>query len=139
MMLIMTAGINTLERKQIPQGTAAQSTLRSVAGSMGTAILVTVMTQQSTLHAAEYANEVTAANPVTYANSNQTGQGIASLAHIPEQMGSVLERTMMYGQMMKISTVEGINDAFWVATVGSALALVLSFFLKGKKRGVVKK
>lgn len=134
MMPIMTAGMNSLNMSQISDGTAAQNTLRSVAGSVGTAILVTVMTQQTTFHAAEYANEVTSANPVLYSTFTQAGQGLAALAHVPAQTAGVLETSMLYGQVMKLSSVAGINDSFWVATLTSALALVLSFFLKSSKK-----
>ncbi|WP_129728922.1 DHA2 family efflux MFS transporter permease subunit [Ectobacillus funiculus] len=139
MMPIMTAGMNALKMSQISDGTAAQNTLRSVAGSVGTALLVTVMTQQTTFHAADYANEVTAANPVLYTSFTQTGQGLAALAHVPAQTAGALETSMLYGQVMKLSTVAGVNDAFWVATIASALALVLSLFLQSSKRQVVKK
>ncbi|MCP8969269.1 DHA2 family efflux MFS transporter permease subunit [Ectobacillus ponti] len=135
MMPMMTAGINSLKASQISDGTAAQSTLRSVAGSIGTAILITVMSRQSTFHAADYANEVTAANPVLYTSFTQNVQGLAAVAHVPAQTGATLETSLLYGQVMKISAIEGINDAFWVATIASAAALVLSLFLQsGKKR-----
>ena len=34
----------------------------------------------------------------------------------------------------KLASVEGVNDAFIVATIISAIALILSLFLQGKKR-----
>ncbi|MDQ0299336.1 EmrB/QacA subfamily drug resistance transporter [Salibacterium salarium] len=44
MMPVTTAGLNVLPRHLIPHGTAMNNTLRQVAGSIGTALLVTVMT-----------------------------------------------------------------------------------------------
>lgn len=139
MMPIMTAGMNALPKNQISHGTASQNTLRSVAGAIGTAILVTVMTRQTTFHAADYANEVTAANPILNNNFTQSGQGLTALAHVSAQTGPTLETSMLYGQVMKLSTINGINDAFWVATVLSGFALVLSFFLHSGKRNDVTK
>ncbi|MFD2704538.1 MDR family MFS transporter [Salibacterium lacus] len=43
MMPVTTAGLNVLPRDLIPHGTAMNNTLRQVAGSIGTALLVTVM------------------------------------------------------------------------------------------------
>lgn len=43
MMPVTTAGINALPRILIPHGTAMNNTMRQVAGSIGTALLVTVM------------------------------------------------------------------------------------------------
>ena len=34
----------------------------------------------------------------------------------------------------KLASVEGVNDAFIVATIISAIALILSLFLQGKKK-----
>ncbi|WP_240375492.1 MDR family MFS transporter [Bacillus piscicola] len=44
MMPITTAGLNALPKNLIPHGTAVNNTLRQVSGSIGTALLVTVMT-----------------------------------------------------------------------------------------------
>ena len=50
MMPIMTAGRNALPARLISHGNALVNTLRQLAGSIGTAILVTVMTNQTTQH-----------------------------------------------------------------------------------------
>ncbi|MCM3397630.1 DHA2 family efflux MFS transporter permease subunit [Oceanobacillus profundus] len=47
MMPVTTAGLNQLPTKLIPHGTAMNNTMRQVAGSVGTALLVTVMTSNS--------------------------------------------------------------------------------------------
>lgn len=44
MMPVTTAGLNQLPTRLIPHGTAMNNTMRQVAASIGTAILVTVMT-----------------------------------------------------------------------------------------------
>ena len=50
MMPIMTAGMNALPPRLISHGNAFVNTMRQLAGSIGTAILVTVMTTQQTNH-----------------------------------------------------------------------------------------
>ncbi|WP_339227042.1 MDR family MFS transporter [Oceanobacillus sp. FSL K6-2867] len=47
MMPVTTAGLNQLPTKLIPHGTAMNNTMRQVAGSVGTALLVTVMTSNT--------------------------------------------------------------------------------------------
>lgn len=47
MMPITTDGLNSLDNSLIPHGTAINNTLRQVAGSIGSAILVTIMTTVS--------------------------------------------------------------------------------------------
>lgn len=53
MMPIVTECINQLPQHLISHGTALNNTIRQVAGSIGTAILVTIMTQQTTEHLAK--------------------------------------------------------------------------------------
>lgn len=47
MMPVTTAGINALPRHLIPHGTAMNNTVRQVGGSIGTALLVSVMSNQA--------------------------------------------------------------------------------------------
>ncbi|MGK7376856.1 MDR family MFS transporter [Planococcus sp. 1R117A] len=44
MMPVITAGLNQLPERLIPHGTAMSNTMRQVSGSIGTALLVTIMT-----------------------------------------------------------------------------------------------
>ncbi|WP_024615577.1 MDR family MFS transporter [Clostridium sp. Ade.TY] len=58
MMPVTTLGLNSLENKELAHGTAINNTLRQVAGSIGTAVLVTVMsnaTANSGIHNKELA------------------------------------------------------------------------------------
>lgn len=50
MMPIQTAGLNQLPRNMNAHGTAMSNTLRTISGSIGTAILVTVMTNETKSH-----------------------------------------------------------------------------------------
>lgn len=43
MMPVTTSGLNTLEREDLAHGTAVSNTMRQVAGSIGTAVIITVM------------------------------------------------------------------------------------------------
>jgi Na+/melibiose symporter-like transporter len=52
MMPLMTAGMNSLPPHLIPHGTAMSNTLRMVGGSIGTALLVSVMSSVSESHGA---------------------------------------------------------------------------------------
>nr|WP_245690191.1 DHA2 family efflux MFS transporter permease subunit [Sediminibacillus albus] len=75
MMPIMTAGLNQLPRRLYSHGTAMANTLRQVSGAIGTAFLVTVMSNRRTTHLSEFIpNE--AANPELYAFQHATIEGI---------------------------------------------------------------
>ncbi|UOF89250.1 DHA2 family efflux MFS transporter permease subunit [Fodinisporobacter ferrooxydans] len=129
-MTIMTAGLNQLPRYLASHGTAAANTARQIAASLGTAYLVSVMSNRSTFHLANYTEHISASNPFVYQFLQGLGQMLsANLQQLP-QVGQSLALNVLYGIMMQQSTIEGINDAFIVATILTVIALVLSFFLR---------
>ncbi|HDR3490932.1 DHA2 family efflux MFS transporter permease subunit [Bacillus wiedmannii] len=128
MMPIMTAGMNALPMKLISHGTATQNTSRQVAGSIGTAILITLMTQQTTAHVADYGNMLTTSNPILVDKVHGMGQSLAAIAG-SAQAGDAISTQLLYGQISKLSAINGINDAFLIATILAGIAWVLSFFL----------
>lgn len=133
MMTVMTEGLNQLPRHLGAHGTAASNTTRQVAGSIGTAFLVTVMSTRQNMHYGEYGNAVTSSNPFIADKFAQLGQGLSALTHLRSAAGNQLTTYLLYGQTIKQATIDGINDAFIVATVMSFIALILAFFIKRSK------
>lgn len=101
MMPIFTAGLNDLTLEMNKYGTAMINTLRMVAGAIGMAFFVSIMTNQGTKYAKQLMTE----------------------RHIlPTDKFHVTE-------IMNQATVKGINDAFLVATYMTIIAFLLSFFI----------
>ena len=109
MMPVSTNGLNQLPQRLYPHGTAMNNTLNQVAGAIGTALLVTIMSNRTATHATELSKEA-----MNHVSGNPTG---AVLAEMKQQIGM---------QAM----LEGINDAFLVATSITVIALILAFFIK---------
>ncbi|WAH37601.1 DHA2 family efflux MFS transporter permease subunit [Alicyclobacillus dauci] len=125
MMPIMTAGLNQLPQRLNPHGTAMSNTLQQVAGAIGTALLVTVMTDQTKA-------QLTKLLASFGGNAAQLQQTAAQAA---SQAGAKVSQTPSASQAamvtaMKHATIHGMNDAFMLATVIAALAFVLTFFIK---------
>ena len=125
MMPIMTAGINALPPRLISHGNAFVNTMRQLAGSIGTAILVTVMTTQQTNHLSAFSEELDKTNPVIQDHMRELAQ---------QYGGESAAMKLLLEHVNKLASVEGVNDAFIVATIISAIALILSLFLQGKKK-----
>jgi hypothetical protein len=60
-------------------------------------------------------------------------QGLAAKMGLPLQAGQGITNYLLYGLAMKQSTIDGINDAFWWATIGTVIALILSLFVRRVK------
>ncbi|MEE3606827.1 MDR family MFS transporter [Bacillus altitudinis] len=94
MMPLTTAGINSLPPHLIPHGTAMNNTMRQMGGSIGTAVLVSIMSSS------------------------------AANAALSDPMKSA---------------VHGMNTSFIVSCAIAVIGLVLSFFLKEKRKNKVMK
>lgn len=109
MMPVNTNGLNQLPPQFYPHGTAMNNTLQQVSGAIGTALLVTIMSNRSKSYGEELAAE---------AMAKMTEQPTA------EVLAAVKEQIAMQAML------EGINFSFYVTVFIAALALVLSFFIK---------
>ncbi|MEH7415410.1 DHA2 family efflux MFS transporter permease subunit [Neobacillus drentensis] len=113
MMPVSTNGLNQLPKRLYPHGTAMNNTLNQVAGAIGTALMVTIMSNRAESEAKELGN--------------------AAMQHLtaPPTKAALAE---MKQQIMMQSMLNGINFAFLIATFIAAVALVLAFFIKRSKQ-----
>lgn len=125
MMPMVTAAINALPGRLASHGNAFLNTMRQLAGSIGTAILVTVMTTQTTQHLSAFGEELDKTNPVVQDHMRELASQYGG------QEGAM---KVLLQFVNKLTTVEGINDAFIVATIFSIIALILCLFLQSNKK-----
>ncbi|KPV44782.1 DHA2 family efflux MFS transporter permease subunit [Alicyclobacillus ferrooxydans] len=102
MMPIFTAGLNELALSLNKYGTAMVNTLRMVAGAVGMAFFVSIMTNRGASHA----------------------KAIMLQQHILPTNKAAVAHAVNQGAVM------GINDAFWLATALTVVAFLLSFFVR---------
>ncbi|GEO25983.1 multidrug resistance protein [Alicyclobacillus acidoterrestris] len=133
-MTIMTSGLNYLPRQVTAHGTAAANTVRMVAGSLGTSLLTTVMTDRTNTHYNQYINTVTATNPQLANSMHTLVQGFAGELGGSIQTAQAYATYVLYGQTQKLAGVQGVDDAYLVAAALALLALVLSLFLRRNKK-----
>lgn len=126
MMPLMTAGLNELPRHLNSHGTAMFNTMRQVSGSLGTAVLVTIMTTRSTIHLATYSSTITSLNPSILVQLNNFIQHLG----LSPQTGRVLGLKEIYALVSEQATIQGINDSFIVATVLAIVGLIPALFIR---------
>jgi EmrB/QacA subfamily drug resistance transporter len=102
MMPIMTNGLNQLPTRLNPHGTAVNNTAQQVAGSIGTAIFVTIMT-----NVAKSEGESLMAN--------------VDPATLTAESGKLIEHKAL---------LAGIQYSFFVAVIVTVIALILVLFIK---------
>lgn len=112
MMPIMTNGLNQLPISFMPHGTAMNSTLSQVSGAIGTALLVTVMSNRTKTHI-----ETMMESALSKLPSKPTAEELQTLTQ----------------EIAAKATVEGINDSFLVSAAIVVLAFLLAIFIKRAK------
>ncbi|KGM46284.1 DHA2 family efflux MFS transporter permease subunit [Neobacillus niacini] len=113
MMPVSTNGLNQLPARFYPHGTAMNNTLQQVSGAIGTALLVTIMSNR--------------------AESKGKELGEAAMANLTQQPTQEA-LAQMKQQIMMTATLDGINFAFLISVFIAAVALVLAFFMKRVKQ-----
>lgn len=112
MMPVSTNGLNQLPKQFYPHGTAMNNTLQQVSGAIGTALLITVMSNRTESKAKEFAAD---------AMKHITGKPT------PEMLAQMKQEITMKAML------EGINFSFYVTVFVALVALVLAFFIKRAK------
>ena len=109
MMPIMTNGLNQLPMNKNPHGTALNNTLQQVSGAIGSAIFLTIMNSKLESTAEKLFADATAAGEVPTAAD---------------------ALTQFTNQISAQAMLEGINFTFFIATIVTVVALILSLFVK---------
>lgn len=109
-MPVSTNGLNQLPKRFYPHGTAMNNTLNQVAGAIGTALMVTIMTTHTTSRAKEL--------------------GAAAMQNLQGQPSDATAMAQLQQQIMMQATLDGINFSFFFATGIAFVALILAFFIK---------
>lgn len=115
MMPVMTNGLNQLPAYNNPHGTAMNNTLQQVSGAIGSAVLITVMNNITTVKAEELA-----AKAMNNMSANAAQSSAQATAEVQQQI-------------MNEAMLHGINFTFFISTLITVIALILAFFIKRVK------
>lgn len=101
MMPVMTNGLNQLPMISNPHGTAMNNTLQQVSGAIGTALMLTIMT-------------------------NRTESTSVKLVAEAKKAGEAINETQIEMEAM----LDGVTFSFFISTLIALLALFLALFIK---------
>jgi len=134
MMTVMTSGLNALPITLKSHGSAVSNTVRQVASSLGTALLITVESTRTNAHTAAYVNSVTLNNSIEAENFAGFENAIAALTGLSPEVGAAYAVSLLNGMVSKLAVIQGINDSFVVAMLVTLIGLFFSLFLSRPKK-----
>lgn len=132
MMPAQTSGMNSVPKNLTSRATALNSTVRQISGSIGIALLTTVLQKRESFHAVRYAENINLNSPAVIKAQNAFA-GIAMQHGLSQGDTKTAFLTQIYSSLMKAVAIAGINDALLVSTLICLAGVPLAFFIKDNK------
>lgn len=131
---LSTISLSQIPREKMAQASGVTNTIRQIGGSLGVAILTTVLTTRVTYHTQLY-NEALQPNSPVYRQVNGGLQNFAenqvsSSPSIAAQQGQVL----LVSHVDKQAYIQGVDDDFMLAAVVSLIGGAPVLWLRKKKK-----
>ena len=130
---LTTITVYALHNRDIPQGTALSNMVRQIAGSIGIAMMTTIVSMRSVFHYSRLSEKISIFNQATYERLNAyTGLFMSKSNDITSSKLTAL--AALKGNVYKQAMVLTYNDVFLVVGVFFVMCipLLLLFRLKGK-------
>lgn len=132
MMPASTAGMNAVPPHMVARASALSNVVRQVAGSLGIAVLTTVMQHRQSVTYVRLAEQVTWFNQGTMYLVNSV-RNMFILNGIPAVEAQGMAAGSIYGMVMKQAFLLALNDTLLVTAVIALGAVPLALLLKTKK------
>ncbi len=131
---LSSVAISEIPKYEMAQASSLMNTIRQLGGSLGIAILATMLSSRVSYHSQVYGQSIQSQSEVYQTTT-------AHLDHYIEyRAGSSPAKARQQSQYLLLSNVnnqayiEGINDDYWVASVITALGIIPIFFFHTKKK-----
>lgn len=131
MMPMQTEGLNSIPRELTARATALSTTIRQVSGSLGIAVLTTVLQNRQAFHTVLFSQSLNTGSP-GFVKAQAVLQGAAALKGISPLDAKKLLFLKIYSQLMKFSTITAMNDTFIVATAICVVGVLIAFLIRRK-------
>jgi len=127
-----------IPREQMAQASSITNTMRQIGGSLGVAVMTTLLTARTNFHAQVYGEAVD--------SHSEALRGVTQnmAYHIQQSAGSSLATAAKQSQALIISHVnkqafiDGINDDFWIACCITILGLIPIFLMYSRRKVAAK-
>lgn len=110
------------------------NTLRQLGGSLGVAIMTTILTTRITYHTQIFGGAIQKNSQALQNTMGHLSNYVQHHVGASHGVASQLSNYLLMANVKVQGYIEGINDVFLVATVLTLLELIPVFFLRGKKK-----
>ena len=133
---LSTLSLLTIPREKMAQASGIMNTVRQIGGSLGVALLSTLLTSRVNFHSQMYGNSIQSGSQTFHTVTTNMAY------YIQQHGGGSFTTALKQGQSLLMSNVgtqafvQGVNDDFLVAACISMLGFIPIIFLRSKKKAL---
>jgi MFS family permease len=132
MMPLTQVGMNAIPVQQIGNASPLSNVSRQVAGSMGIAILTTIMSSRQIVHT-QYISDSVPIDSMTATQTMSLLSGSIMQSGVDSATSAGAAASFLFGIMQKEALVRAIADTFYISAIPALLCIPLVLFLRTKK------
>ena len=141
---ILFTPLSTISLLQIPREKMAQAaglanTIRQLGGSLGIAILATLLSTRVAYHTQMYGQAIQATSPAYRSTATQLGYTIQHQAGSSPSTALKQAQSLIVSNLGKQAFIEGIDDDFMFAAFATLIGGIPIIFLRVKKKQIKQK
>jgi len=131
---LSSLSLSTIPRDKMAQASGISNTIRQVGGSLGVALLSTLLTSRVNFHSQIFGGAIQSTSPVF----QNTVQGIST--YIQQHAGSSAalavkqSQSILFSHISTQSFIEGVNDDFITAACITAISFIPIILMQRKKK-----
>jgi DHA2 family multidrug resistance protein len=136
---LTTVSLLEIPREKMAQASGLSNTVRQLGGSLGVAILATLLTSRVTFHTQMYGQAIQTDSPVYRTTVIHLQQSIAHRAGSSPAVAAKQGQYVLMSNLGKQAFIQGVDDDFMFAAIATLIGAIPIFFLRVKKKQIKQK
>jgi DHA2 family multidrug resistance protein len=130
---LSTVALFDIRREKMAQASAMLNTIRQLGGSLGVAIMATLLTSRIAFHVQVFGNAIQSQSPAYQSTMAHLGQYVQHHTGSSHAIADKLSHYLLLSNLNNQGSIEGINDVFLIAASITFLGVIPALFLHGRK------
>ena len=130
---LTTVSLSEIPREKMAQASAITNSIRQLGGSLGVALLATLLTSRVSFHAQDFGGSIKQGSEVYQQTVNNIKYRIEHDAGSSPSNAPRQSQAMLLSNLNKQAYIQGINDDFLIASILTLLGGIPIIFLHTKK------
>jgi len=126
--------ISEIPKYEMAQASSLLNTIRQLGGSLGIAILATLLSSRISYHSQLFGQSIQASSEVYQSTTAHINHFIQSTAGSSPAIARQQGQYLLLSNINNQAYIEGVNDDFWVAAMITSLGIIPIFFFHTKKK-----